>query len=571
MVWHRYSGRASRGRVPLYAPVGAERRLALAYDLDGDGLTDVFDFVPVGPGAFDVGPFEVELARTAHPVECYAIRLTAEGRSLVYTGDTGPCARRHRAGPRRRRPARRGGAPARARAAAGAAPHRPRGGRARRGGRGGPAAAHPHPGVGRRDRPAVRGQRGVLRDRAGPPGAIVRDLRTAMVDDERDGVRLTSLDQPLGDGLEVTKGDLVDYLDAVADRLVPLLAGRPLSVQAGAAGPGALHAAQRLQGRARLGAHRRRCGPRARTARSHQVLCDDRRTLLWLANQRAVEFHVPFFRAGESEPTGLVLDLDPPEGAGFAVVVAVARLVRQALDGRRAGGGGEDQRVEGAARRRPGARARVRGRRRRDPRAGRPHRAARPGAGDDRLHQGGPAAAGCSSTPPASGQGTIVAAYSPRVRPGLPVSVPVGWDALDDVQPGDFTVTTRRDCSATATRGPSCCRSRRSCPPTWSRRGTPSRSRGCRRCTRASGARRRSGTPRRRPWAGHQGRGGAVMTERGSVTFETTVTATGNNTGIVVPERGHGAAGGGQAATRGGHRERLRLPQHRRRRWAAGT
>jgi ribonuclease BN (tRNA processing enzyme) len=50
----------------------------------------VFDFVPVGPGTFSLGPFEVTLARTAHPVECYAIRLTAEGRSLVYTGDTGP-------------------------------------------------------------------------------------------------------------------------------------------------------------------------------------------------------------------------------------------------------------------------------------------------------------------------------------------------------------------------------------------------------------------------------------------------------------------------------------------------
>jgi DNA primase len=41
-----------------------------------------------------------------------------------------------------------------------------------------------------------------------------------------------------------------------------------------------------------------------------------------------------------------------------------------------------------------------------------------------------------------SGQATIVAAYSPRIRPGLPVSFPVGWDALDDVRPGDFTVTT---------------------------------------------------------------------------------------------------------------------------------
>ena len=93
VVWHRYSGRSTKKLVPLYAPVGAERRLALAYDLDGDGLTDVFDFVPVGPGSFPLGPFEVTLARTAHPIECYAIRLSAGGRSLVYTGDTGPCER----------------------------------------------------------------------------------------------------------------------------------------------------------------------------------------------------------------------------------------------------------------------------------------------------------------------------------------------------------------------------------------------------------------------------------------------------------------------------------------------
>ena len=79
--------------MPLYAPVAAERRLALAYDADGDGITDVFDFVPVGPGSFTLGPFEVTLARTAHPIECYAIRLTVDGRSLVYTGDTGPCER----------------------------------------------------------------------------------------------------------------------------------------------------------------------------------------------------------------------------------------------------------------------------------------------------------------------------------------------------------------------------------------------------------------------------------------------------------------------------------------------
>src|ERR1700740_1554782 len=46
----------------------------------------------------------------------------------------------------------------------------------------------------------------------------------------REGVSLTNLDQPLFDGAEATKGDLVDYLDAVAGRIIPELRGRPLSV-----------------------------------------------------------------------------------------------------------------------------------------------------------------------------------------------------------------------------------------------------------------------------------------------------------------------------------------------------
>src|SRR3954467_13196886 len=152
-------------------------------------------------------------------------------------------------------------------------------------------------------------------------------------DDEGDGVALTSLDAPLGDGLGVTKGDLVDYVDAFADRLVPQLAGRPLSVKRGR--PGQEPFMQRNVSKGApdwvrtvavwsWGANRE----------VHQVLCDDRRTLLWLANQRAVEFHVPFFRVGhETEPTGIVLDLDPPEGADFDVVVRAAGLVRRALDG----------------------------------------------------------------------------------------------------------------------------------------------------------------------------------------------------------------------------------------------
>ena len=43
------------------------------------------------------------------------------------------------------------------------------------------------------------------------------------------------------------------------------------------------------------------------------------------------------------------------------------------------------------------------------------------------------------------GGGTVIAAYSPRVRAGVPVSFPIEWDALDAVKPGDYTVHSAVD------------------------------------------------------------------------------------------------------------------------------
>ncbi|MBQ1014150.1 ATP-dependent DNA ligase, partial [Micromonospora sp. M51] len=39
-----------------------------------------------------------------------------------------------------------------------------------------------------------------------------------------------------------------------------------------------------------------------------------------------------------------------------------------------------------------------------------------------------------------AGGATVAAAYSPRLRPGMPVSFPVDWADLPDVTPADFTI-----------------------------------------------------------------------------------------------------------------------------------
>jgi len=261
-------------------------------------------------------------------------------------------------------------------------------------------------------------------------------------DEERDGVRLTNLDQPLFDGADATKRDLVDYLDAVAGRIVPQLAGRPLSV------------IRVLRGQKPFMQKNvpkytpewvRTVRVWAETSRREvsYALCDDRRTLLWFANQRAVEYHPPLFRAdAPARPTHLVIDIDPPGADAFGAAVRAAHLVRRALHDSGLEGavktsgakgvhvfvpldGGTPAEDVAAATRALGARAE-----RLDP-----------GLATTafiREDRGGKVFLDSTR----AGGATVAAACSPRIRPGTPVSFPVPWDDLDGVAPADFTIRT---------------------------------------------------------------------------------------------------------------------------------
>ncbi|GAA0588449.1 DNA polymerase domain-containing protein [Actinomadura livida] len=259
-------------------------------------------------------------------------------------------------------------------------------------------------------------------------------------EEERAGVRLTNLDQPLFEGAGTTKRDLVDYLDAVADRILPQLAGRPLSVKRVLRG-------QKPFMQKNLPKYTPSWVPRvtvwAESSRREvsYALCDDRRTLLWFANQRAVEYHPPLFRDGAwDRPTHLVVDIDPPAPDDFGAAVRAARLVRSAMDASGLAGAVKTSGAKGvhvfvpldgrapaddvaAATRALAARAE-----RLDP-----DFATTAFIREDR---GGKVFLDSTR----AGGATVVAAYSPRIRPGTPVSFPVPWDDLDGVAPADFTV-----------------------------------------------------------------------------------------------------------------------------------
>jgi DNA ligase D len=260
--------------------------------------------------------------------------------------------------------------------------------------------------------------------------------------ERRDGVALTNLDQPLFDGAGATKRDLVDYLDRVADRILPVLRGRPLSVIRVHRGQDAFMQ-KNLPSYAPDWVRSVRIWSESSRRNVDYALCDDRRTLLWFANQRAVEYHPTLVREDRPDrATHIVLDLDPPADGGFGMAVRAAHLVRQALT---------DAGLEGVAKT-SGAKG-VHVFVPIDRRASLDEAAAATRAIAERAARLDPEIATTAflkedrggrvfvdST--RAGGATVVATYSPRVRPGTPVSFPVPWDELDAVAPGDFTIHT---------------------------------------------------------------------------------------------------------------------------------
>ena len=259
--------------------------------------------------------------------------------------------------------------------------------------------------------------------------------------EERDGVELTNLDKALFDGAGATKRALVDYVDAMADRILPVLADRPLSVIR--VRPGQAPFMQKNVPKSTPEwVATTAVWAEASKREVNYALCNDRRTLLWFANQRAVEFHPTLATVGSRSPTHLILDLDPPEGATFDVVIRTALLVRRAL----AGAGLE------AAVKTSGAKGLhlfvpvKEGTEFEDAAAATRAIAARAERLDPELattafvkaERGGKVFIDSTR----AGGATVVATYSPRVRPGLPVSFPLAWDELPSASPSDHTIST---------------------------------------------------------------------------------------------------------------------------------
>jgi bifunctional non-homologous end joining protein LigD len=142
-------------------------------------------------------------------------------------------------------------------------------------------------------------------------------------------VALTNQDRVVFPDVGITKGEVIAYYRAVADAMVPQLAGRPLTVERFTKGvdqggffqkhwqkhyPSWLDSAE-LGGKTRV----------------RYPIVDAPAGLVYLANQGGIAFHVWTSRKTTPvHPDLIVFDLDPPDG-GFALVREVALLLRDVL------------------------------------------------------------------------------------------------------------------------------------------------------------------------------------------------------------------------------------------------
>ncbi|MDQ0894521.1 ATP-dependent DNA ligase [Agromyces ramosus] len=154
-------------------------------------------------------------------------------------------------------------------------------------------------------------------------------------------LRLTNLDKVMYPETGMTKGEVISYYAEVADVMVPLVAGRPVTRKRWVHGVGTADApgqvffekalAEHAPDWVRRGVIEHSDGPKT------YPIADNRATLVWLAQQASLEVHVPQWRfrpdGSRGNPDRMVFDLDPGEGMGLVECAEVARLVRVILEG----------------------------------------------------------------------------------------------------------------------------------------------------------------------------------------------------------------------------------------------
>jgi bifunctional non-homologous end joining protein LigD len=267
-------------------------------------------------------------------------------------------------------------------------------------------------------------------------------------------VKLSSADRVLFPDDGITKGELFDYYDKVADAIVPHLADRPFTMKRWREGlpGGSFFQKQAPKGMPDwIPTRQFRTWPRGGKGESRLVdfpLVNSRDALLWMVQMHCIDMNAWYSRVDKPErPDYVVFDLDPPEEPdAFALCIRVAHYLREALAGFELESYVKTSGADGIHILVPIARrygydetyefAELLSRR---------LEAEHPGEVTTEWLK--KKRAGVLVDHRQNGHGkTIASVYSVRPKPGAPVSTPLRWDELtEDVRPRDFSMQVALD------------------------------------------------------------------------------------------------------------------------------
>lgn len=142
-----------------------------------------------------------------------------------------------------------------------------------------------------------------------------------------ENVTVTSPDKPVFPASNITKDDYLYYLQTVAPMILPFLQERLLTV---------IRYPHGVPGESFYQKNYTENLPDFITTQlvddTHYILCNNIESLLWLGNQLALEFHIPFQPVTSEQPTEIVFDLDPPSVDEFVLAVDAALKFKTIMD-----------------------------------------------------------------------------------------------------------------------------------------------------------------------------------------------------------------------------------------------
>lgn len=139
--------------------------------------------------------------------------------------------------------------------------------------------------------------------------------------------KMTHPDKPIWPDLGIQKDDYLLYLQRISPYILPFLKDRVLTV---------IRFPHGVIGESFYQKNSPEYVPEFVATKQmddiNYMMCNDLESLLWLGNQLALEFHVPFQTVDTNNPTEVVFDLDPPSVHEFSLAVEAALRMKVIFD-----------------------------------------------------------------------------------------------------------------------------------------------------------------------------------------------------------------------------------------------